>query len=70
MMKKMSVDIKKSLGYQANGRLSPDDKVEKASLSLKKFLCPECKHEIEINKEEFGEAKRCPLCDTVMVQQY
>ena len=47
----MKVDVEKSLGYQANGRLKKED-VEMASLSIKKFICPNCHREEEANKKQ------------------
>lgn len=70
MAKKVSVDVEKSVGYQANGRLRPAEESEKANLSMKKFLCPNCNNEEEANKEEFGEVKKCAVCNTAMLQQY
>jgi NAD-dependent SIR2 family protein deacetylase len=70
MVKKLTVDVKKSLGYQANGRLKPAEKEEHAHLKIKKFICPDCQKEIDAEKTEFGEIKACPACGTVMLQQY
>jgi NAD-dependent SIR2 family protein deacetylase len=61
---------KEKLGYQANGRLKKSEKVEKAHLTIKKFICPNCHNEIEGNKTEFGEGKLCPVCGSVMIHQY
>jgi len=58
MTKKMGVDVEKSLGYQANGRLK-EEKIETAKLAIKKFVCPNCGYEEEANKKVFGEVKLC-----------
>lgn len=69
MPKEMKVDIKKSLGYQANGR-TKEEKVEKAALSVKSFWCPNCYHIEKSNKKQFGDGVICTSCGTVMIQQY
>lgn len=58
------------LGYQANGRLKRTDQVEKANLTIKKFICPNCRKEVEGHKLEFGEQQKCPDCGTAMLQHY
>jgi Zn finger protein HypA/HybF involved in hydrogenase expression len=65
----MKVDVEKSLGYQANGRFKKED-AEKANLFIKKFLCPNCHHEEKANKKQFGDDGICPICGSVMIQQY
>jgi hypothetical protein len=69
MTKKVEVDVEKSLGYQANGRLKKEN-VETAKLAIKKFVCPDCQHEEEAAKKVFGEAKICQECGSVMLNQY
>lgn len=69
MTKQMEVDVEKSLGYQANGRLKKE-KVEKANLSVKKFVCPSCHLEESTTKKQFGDEYTCPKCGTVMIQQF
>lgn len=69
MTKQMKVDVEKSLGYQANGRAKKKD-VEKASLALKSFWCPNCHFDMAANKKQFGEDVKCPKCGTVMTQQF
>ena len=69
MTKQMKVDVKKSLGYQANGRIKKE-KVEKAALSIKSFWCPNCYHFEESNKNQFGDDIICQKCGAIMVQQY
>jgi len=69
MTKQMKVDVEKSLGYQANGRLKKED-VEMASLSIKKFICPNCHREEEANKKQFGDGRTCMICGSIMIQQY
>ncbi len=69
MVIQMSVDVEKSLGYQANGRLKSADKKETSHLNVKRFICPNCHAEEEGVKIEFGEAKTCEKCDTVMIHQ-
>jgi len=68
MVKKMKVDVGKSLGYQANGRISPADKKELAKLTVKKFVCVNCGYEDDSEKSEFGEEKICPKCGKTMIQ--
>jgi len=63
------VDVEKSLGYQANGRLKPADKKDYAYLSIKEFVCPECSYTLEISKGSFGETVLCPKCKNPMYQQ-
>ena len=67
MPKKMEVDVEKSLGYQANGRTKRES-VEKSSLSIKSFWCPNCYHIGKANKKQFGEDLICPNCGTIMTQ--
>jgi len=67
MTKQMKVDVEKSLGYQANGRVKKE-KVEKASLSIKSFWCPNCYHIEKANKKQFGDDVKCPSCGTIMTQ--
>lgn len=69
MTKQMKVDVEKSLGYQANGRVKKEE-VEKASLTIKSFWCPNCHLEEAVNKKQFGDDMKCPKCGTVMLQQY
>lgn len=69
MTKQMKVDVEKSLGYQANGRLKKED-IEEAALSTKSFLCPNCHLEEAANKKQFGDSLKCPKCGTIMLQQY
>jgi hypothetical protein len=69
MTKQIEVDVEKSLGYQANGRLKPAKKSEQANLSIKKFLCPNCRNQEEANKDEFGGSRKCRVCGTQMIQQ-
>jgi len=69
MTKKLEVDVEKSLGYQANGRVKKEN-IEMAKLAIKKFICPNCHHEDEAGKKVFGEVRRCAECDTVMLNQY
>jgi len=68
-MKKMKVDVEKSLGYQANGRLKKEE-FEIANLSVKNFWCPNCHHIEEANKKQFGDNMKCAECGTVMLIQY
>jgi transcription elongation factor Elf1 len=67
MPKEMEVDVERSLGYQANGRLKRE-KIEKSSLSIKSFQCPSCQHIEKSNKKQFGEGIECPNCGTLMIQ--
>ena len=69
MPKQMKVDVEKSLGYQTNGRFKKED-FEKANLSIKKFLCPNCHREEEADKKQFGDSRICPVCGSIMTQQY
>ena len=69
MTKSLEVDVEKSLGYQANGRLKKE-KVEKAKLYVKKFVCPECNFEEEADKKQFGDIVKCPKCGIAMIQQF
>jgi len=65
----MKVDVNKSLGYQANGRVKKNE-FEKAGMSIKKFICPNCHREDAAEKKIFGEARKCGDCGTVMLNQY
>jgi len=69
MTEQMKVDVEKSLGYQANGR-AKKEKVEKASLAVKSFWCPNCHLEEAANKKQFGDNLKCPKCGTIMIQQF
>jgi transcription elongation factor Elf1 len=68
MAKQMKVDVEKSLGYQANGRLKPSDRSESASFIAKNFVCPDCGHEKKATKKEFGEGLKCEKCGQIMTQ--
>ena len=70
MVKKMEVDVKKSLGFQTNGRLKPADESEYANKNVKTYECPKCSHKTEASKMTFGEDMLCPNCDNVMIQSY
>jgi len=65
----LEVDVEKSLGYQANGRLKPSDKKNYAHLSVKEFVCPECSYILEMSKGSFGETVLCPECKNPMYQK-
>jgi Zn finger protein HypA/HybF involved in hydrogenase expression len=69
MTKQLKVDVEKSLGYQANGRLKKEN-IENAKLSIKSFWCPNCQLEEKATKKMFGEDKKCPKCGMVMIQKY
>lgn len=69
MNKKIEVDVEKSLGYQANGRLK-EEKIETAKLAIKMFICPNCQREEKAAKKVFGEARTCVECGSVMLNQY
>jgi len=66
-MKKMKVDVEKSLGYQANGRLKKEE-FEIANLSVKNFWCSNCYRIEKANKNQFGDDVICPDCGTIMTQ--
>ena len=66
-MKKMKVEVEKSLGYQANGR-AKKEKFEKSSLSVKSFWCSNCYRIEKANKGQFGDDIICPDCGTIMTQ--
>ena len=68
MAKKMKVDVEKSLGFQANGRLKPADKSEYADKNVKVYECPRCNHKTEASKAIFGEDMICPNCAEIMTQ--
>lgn len=69
-MKKLTADIEKSLGYQANGR-EKEAKVETASKRIKMFICPECHRKDDVSgKKVFGEARKCVECGTTMLNQF
>lgn len=69
MTKQIVVDVEKSMGYQANGRLK-EHKTERAGLSIKKFVCPNCHFEEEAKKNTFGEVRKCRDCKTTMLSQF
>ena len=69
MTKEMKVDVKKSLGYQTNGR-TKKEKIEKANLSIKSFWCPKCHIEEAVSKKQFGDIIKCQKCGSIMIQQY
>lgn len=68
---KLKVDVGDSLKYyrQENGRLEPAPDKEVAEVKGSLFLCPNCHTEKKYKDLEFGEAKRCPKCGTVMLKQ-
>lgn len=70
MAKQLKVDVKKSLGFQANGRLKPADKTEYADKNVRTYKCPECNHKAEASKVTFGESMVCPNCSKIMIQIY
>lgn len=70
MVKQIKVDVEKSLGFQANGRLKPADKTEYADKNIRTYECPKCNHKAEANKVTFGEEMICPNCSETMVQIY
>jgi len=70
MVKKLKVDVKASLGYQANGRLKPTDKSEYANKNIKTYKCPKCDYKIELPDNEFGESMLCPNCNEMMKRVY
>jgi len=62
-MKKLAVDVEKSLKYKANGRVKPADKKEYANLSRKKFMCVNCKDTpTDIEPASFGQVYVCTKC--------
>jgi len=67
MTTQIKVDVKKSLGYQENGRLKPE-KLENASSNTKQFCCANCGKEFELVKPEFGVKAICPDCAGIMLQ--
>ena len=69
MTKQMKVDVEKSLGYQANGRLKPVDKIESANFAAKNFICLGCGHEEKATKKEFGDCFKCEKCGQEMIQK-
>lgn len=70
MVKKIEVDVKKSLGFQANGRLKPADESEHANKNVRAYECPKCSHKIEVSKTTFGEDMLCPKCGEIMMQSH
>lgn len=67
-MKQLKVDVKASLGFQANGRVKPAEKKDLASISVKEFVCPECNASIKLSKSSFGETVLCTECKIPMYQ--
>lgn len=62
-MKKLAVDVEKSLKYKANGRVKPADKKEYANLSKKKFMCISCKDmPTDVEATTFGQVYTCLKC--------
>lgn len=70
MAKKIEVDVEKSLGFQANGRLKPADESEYANKNVRAYECPKCSHKIEASKTTFGEDMLCPDCGEIMMQSH
>jgi len=70
MVKKMKVDVEKSLGFQTNGRLKPSDESEYAHKNVKSYECPKCNHKTKANKATFGEDMICPNCGEILKQIY
>lgn len=68
---KLEVDVEDSIRYyrQENGRLEPAPDQEVAEAKGVLFFCPNCRTERKYKNLEFGEAKRCPKCHTVMLKQ-
>ena len=69
MVKQIKVDVEKSLGFQANGRLKPADKTEYADKNVKTYECPKCNHKAEANKVTIVEYIACPNCCEIMTNQ-
>jgi len=62
-MKKLAVDVEKSLRYKANGRVKPANKKEYANLSKKKFMCISCGDTlIDVEPLSFGQVYTCVKC--------
>jgi predicted RNA-binding Zn-ribbon protein involved in translation (DUF1610 family) len=62
-MKKLAVDVEKSLKYKANGRVKPADKKEYANLSKKKFMCVNCGDvPTDVEPMSFGQVYICVKC--------
>lgn len=68
MTKRLEVDVKASLGFQANGRVKPAEKKDMASLLYKEFVCPECSSSIRLSSSSFGETVLCADCKIPMYQ--
>lgn len=68
MVKKVEVDVEASLGYQANGRTKPTEKKDKANISMKRFICPECNSSQVLSQGSFGETVLCSECGASMYQ--
>ncbi len=69
MTEKVEVDMEKSLGYQANGRVKKEN-IEMAKLAIKKFICPNCDREEVAEKKVFGQIRTCKICGNLMLNQY
>jgi len=70
MVKKVFVDVEKSLQFASNGRLKPADKKDIAHTKVKNFVCPNCGNKLEVGSIQFGEDVICPKCKDVMQIQY
>lgn len=68
MVKRLEVDVKASLGFQANGRVKPAEKKDMANISVKEFICPECSNSIKLSQGSFGETVLCADCKVPMYQ--
>lgn len=68
---KLDVDVEDSLRYyrQENGRLDPAPEKEVAEAKGSFFWCPNCYAERKYKNVEFGEVKKCPMCNTVMMRR-
>lgn len=67
MVTKLKVDVEKSLGYQANGRVKAE-KIEKANIAMKDFWCNECQKSFKLISTEFGAKVVCPECGNKLFQ--
>ena len=69
-MKRLEVDVEKSLGYKANGRLKPADKQDYATYDSKTYWCPNCHKEYLISEASFGENVLCQECAEPLMEKF
>jgi DNA-directed RNA polymerase subunit RPC12/RpoP len=67
MITKLEIDRSASMFWnKENGRFR---KAIVASISKKKFICPNCQSNIELSNVEFGEKIKCTVCGSYLSEK-